>query len=164
MNEFAYIGAGCFWHVEEHYSVKKGVLSTTVGYMGGITPNPNYKIVCSGTTGHAEIVKINFDSTKISYEEILKQFWRIHNPCTLNRQGYDVGTQYRSVIYYTNEKQKNEALRQIKLLTQKAIYKEKIVTEISQAKKFYKAEDYHQKYFKKNPMSVHLYCKIPEID
>ena len=164
IKEIATIGAGCFWHIEEFYSCKKGVLSTRVGYMGGNTPNPTYKSVCEGKTGHAEVTEITFNSKIISYKKIIDFFWKIHDPCSLNRQGPDIGTQYRSVIFCYNKKQEKECLRQKKLLEENKIVSDKIVSEIAKATKFYEAEEYHQKYFKKNPTSVNIYCKTPELD
>ena len=144
-------GAGCFWHIEEYYSLKKGIISTIVGYMGGHIPNPTYKDVCGGNTEHAEVVQISFNPSIISYKDLLDNFWKIHDPCSLNKQGHDIGSQYKSVIFFHNTEQKSEAIKQKKELLENKIYKEKIVTEIIPATKFYKAEDYHQQYFKKNP-------------
>ena len=145
--EKATFGAGCFWHVEEAFREVKGVMTTAVGYMGGKAKNPSYEEVCSDETGHTEVVQIEFDSKKVSYNQLLEIFWSIHNPTTPNRQGLDVGTQYRSVIFYHNEKQKNIA-EQSKEKEQKR-YTQKIVTEIAPAKEFYRAEEYHQRYLEK---------------
>lgn len=154
-NEFAYFGAGCFWHVQYEFSLIPGVIKTEVGYSGGFTDKPSYKDVCTGTTGHAEVVKVEFDSKKVSYEKLLKIFWEMHDPTQLNRQGPDIGSQYRSVIFYTNEEQKNNANKFKKEL--KKVFKKKVVTEISPFKEFYKAEEYHQDYYKKNKT---MSCRI----
>lgn len=151
--ETATFAAGCFWGVEEAFYKIPGVISTRVGYIGGDEkkyPNPSYKLVCTDKTGHAEAVEVVFDSQKINYSKLLDIFWGIHNPTTLNRQGLDFGTQYRSVIFYHNEKQKKEAQESLKK-EQKKLGAKKIVTQIVKAGKFYEAEEYHQKYFEKNP-------------
>ena len=145
----ATFGAGCFWHVEETFSKVKGVISTSVGFMGGTLKNPGYKDVCRGDTGHAEVVHLEFDPDIVSYEELLKVFWDIHDPTTLNRQGPDVGTQYRSVIFSHTPEQEKIAKELKEKLEKSGKFKNKIVTEISLAKEFYKAEEYHQKYFEK---------------
>ena len=146
----ATFAAGCFWHIEEEFRMMEGVKSTTVGYTGGKTDNPTYKDVCSDRTGHAESIEIIFDPKKISYSELLEKFWEIHNPTTLNRQGLDFGIQYRSAIFYHDEKQKKEALDSKQKLQKTVKYQnKKIVTEIVKASKFFKAEDYHQKYLLK---------------
>ncbi len=145
--EKALFGAGCFWGVEETFRNTPGVIDTEVGYSGGHYENPSYEHVCSGDTNHAEVVKINFDENKITYKKLLDVFWNCHDPSTLNRQGYDIGTQYRSVIYYYNDDQMNIALESKR---NTAISKNiNIVTEISKAKEFFKAEEYHQKYIQK---------------
>jgi len=144
----AVFGAGCFWHVEEAFNKVKGVANTTVGYMGGSLKNPTYEDVCSHKTGHAEVCLVEYDSEQVSYNELLEIFWKIHNPTQLNRQGLDIGDQYRSVIFYYNERQKKLAFESKK--KEQKRYKEKIVTQIVAAKTFYKAEDYHQQYFKKH--------------
>ena len=138
----ALFGAGCFWGVEEKFRKLKGVLNTKVGYSGGHTKKPNYEEVCSGTTEHAEVVKIEFDHNIITYQDILENFWECHDPTQLNRQGPDVGRQYRSVIFYFNDEQKNIALESKK--QKQADLKNLIVTEITPAKIFYLAEEYHQ--------------------
>ncbi len=147
--EKAIIGGGCFWCVEAVYSMTKGVSSAISGYAGGARPNPSYEQICTGATGHAEVVEITYDSDVISYGELLKIFFVIHDPTTLNQQGGDRGTQYRSVIFYLNEEQEESALAVMKELSND--FRDKIVTELSEAPTFYKAEDYHQLYFKKNP-------------
>ncbi len=146
--EKATFGAGCFWHVEEEFSKLEGVKSTEVGFMGGKLANPSYKDVCSDKTGHAEVVHIVFDPKKIPYSKLLETFWRIHDPSQLNRQGPDVGTQYRSVIFYHTRKQKQDTLKSKK--QQQKNFGKKIVTEIKPPSEFWKAEEYHQKYFRKH--------------
>ena len=152
--EKALFGAGCFWGVEENFRKLPGVKKTEVGYCGGTTINPSYESVCQGNTNHTEVVLVEFDNSKISFEELLLVFWKCHDPTTLNRQGPDIGTQYRSAIYYYNEDQK------IKSINSKNEYAKSsglnIVTEISEAKEFYKAEEYHQKYIQKTG----LHCAI----
>lgn len=143
----ALLGAGCFWGVEKYFQNIKGVLNTKVGYSGGETSNPTYEDVCSGQTGHAEVVLIYIDNKIISYSEILHHFWECHDPTQLNRQGFDVGTQYRSVIYFFDDEQKNTAHNSLN--NTKKNFSKPIVTEINLAKEFYIAEDYHQCYIKK---------------
>ena len=145
--EIAILAAGCFWSPELKFSKLNGVLKTEVGYCGGIKPNTTYKEVCSGKTNHAEVVKIEFDEKIISYEKILRYFFEIHDPTTLNQQGYDIGTQYRSEIFYSSEKQKKVAEDLLNELNSK--YNGKIVTNISKTKNYCRAEDYHQKYLEK---------------
>ena len=144
--EIATFGAGCFWGVEAAYQKINGVIKTIVGYMGGTTKNPSYEDVCTDKTGHAEVVQVQFDNKIVKYEELLDVFWKIHDPTQLNRQGFDIGTQYRSVIFYHNEKEKILAEKS-KNKQEKS--KKQIVTEIVPAKEFYKAEEYHQNYLKK---------------
>ena len=151
MTEKATFGAGCFWHVEATFRQIKGVLSTQVGFMGGRMKNPAYEDVCTDKTGHAEVVEITYDANKVSYVQLLKVFWKNHDPTQLNMQGHDVGTQYRSVIFYQNEKQKAASI-QSKEKEQKK-YKNKVTTEIMPASTFYKAEDYHQQYLFKTKCS-----------
>lgn len=146
----ATFGAGCFWCVEAQFQLLTGVISVTSGFSGGTVKNPAYKEVCMGTTGHAEVCQIVFDPTKITYDELLAAFWQTHDPTQLNRQGNDEGTQYRSVIFYHNEIQKNLAEKYKKELTASGAWDKPIVTEISPAGPFYKAEDYHQNYFNGN--------------
>ena len=152
--EKALFGAGCFWGVEEKFRKLPGVIRTEVGYSGGISKNPSYEDVCKGNTNHAEVVFIEYNRDEISFEELLDHFWSCHNPTTLNRQGPDIGTQYRSVIFYLNNNQKKIAE------TSKQDYSKSnnlnIVTEISEAKEYYKAEEYHQKYIQKTG----LHCAI----
>jgi peptide-methionine (S)-S-oxide reductase len=148
--EIATFGAGCFWGVEAAFMKTKGVISTTVGYMGGELENPTYEDVCTNKTGHAEVVKIEFDSSIISYDELLDVFWTIHDPTQINQQGPDIGSQYRSVIFYHDEEQKNKAEKSKIQLEGSKQYLKPIATEITKAKTFYKAEEYHQKYLQKN--------------
>ena len=154
----ATFGAGCFWCVEAVFQNLDGVEEVVSGYSGGDIKNPGYMEVCSGLTGHAEVVQITYDPERISYEDLLEVFWRTHDPTTLNKQGGDVGTQYRSVIFYHDEEQKLLAEKFKELINEKKIYNKPIVTEISPLKNFYKAEDYHQNYFNKNPEAS--YCSF----
>ena len=149
----ATFGAGCFWHVEDLLAKTKGVTSTKVGYAGGQLPNPTYEEVCTDRTGHAESVEVEYNPDKISYNELVDVFWNNHNPTTLNRQGPDVGIQYRSVIFYHNDEQKEIAEKSKQILENSKKYSNPIVTEILPAPVFYDAEEYHQKYFKKNGLS-----------
>ena len=145
--EIAILAAGCFWGPEIKFSKLQGVLSTEVGYCGGNNSKTNYKEVCTGQTNHAEVVKVEFDSSLITYEEILNYFFEIHDPTTLNQQGYDIGTQYRSEIFYTSENQKKIA--QDVLNNKNKLFNGKIVTNISEKKNYCRAEDYHQKYLER---------------
>ena len=147
--ETATFAAGCFWGVEETFRQVPGVLSTTVGYTGGHTKNPTYRQVCSHTTGHAEALEIVFDPAKVSFEQLLDLFWANHDPTTLNRQGPDVGSQYRSAIFYHSDEQKKTALASIEKLTKAKKFHRPIVTEVTAATEFWPAEEYHQKYFMK---------------
>ena len=153
----ATFAGGCFWCTESIFSELEGVESVTSGYVGGTTENPTYKQVCEGTTGHAEAIEIVFDSDKISFNELLEIFFATHNPTTLNRQGGDVGTQYRSEIFYHSSAQKQQSEDFIKLLETEKIFDNPIVTQISEAVTFYKAEDYHHEYLKNNPQNP--YCQ-----
>ncbi|MEW6237847.1 MAG: peptide-methionine (S)-S-oxide reductase MsrA [Candidatus Omnitrophota bacterium] len=148
--EKAAFAAGCFWGVEATFRKVKGVAETAAGYMGGTTKNPTYRDVCTDRTGHAEAVYVEYDPAQVSYEELLKVFWANHNPTTLNRQGPDIGTQYRSAIFYYNDKQKQEAIVSKERLQNSHRYKRKIVTEIVPAQTFYRAEEYHQRYYEKH--------------
>ncbi len=141
--------AGCFWGVEEAFRNLKGVVSTTVGYTGGTLENPTYEDVCAGKTGHAETVLIEYNPSKITYEELLKVFWEIHDPTTSNRQGPDIGSQYRSVIFFHNPEQESLAKKSKTELEHSKKYANPIVTEIIPASNFYRAEEYHQQYLKK---------------
>jgi len=149
----ATFGAGCFWHVEDLLSKTKGVKSTKVGYIGGRLQNPTYEEVCTAKTGHAEAVEVEYDPNEISYEELLDVFWNNHNPTTLNRQGPDVGIQYRSAIFYHNDEQKKIAEKSKQTLDKSGQFENPIVTEIVPTPIFYDAEEYHQKYFKKHGLS-----------
>ena len=144
----AIFAAGCFWGIEKKFDLTKGVTKVEVGYTGGKTQNPTYEQVCYEETGHAEAVRINFDEKIITYKELLNIFWSCHNPTTLNKQGPDIGTQYRSAIFYLSEKQKTGAEESIKIMNE-TIFNNKIVTEITKFDVFYLAEEYHQKYLKK---------------
>lgn len=146
----ATFGAGCFWCVEAVYQELKGVVTVESGYAGGKNENPTYKQICTGTTGHAEVCRITYDPKIISYKEILEVFWKTHDPTTLNQQGNDRGTQYRSVVFYYNDTQRKEAEFYKAELDKSGAYNGKIVTEISTMPTFYKAEDYHQNYFNEN--------------
>ena len=155
--ELATFGAGCFWGVEEEFRKLHGVISTKVGYLGGNKDNPSYEEICSDETGHAEVVEVTFDREKINYEQLLNLFWNIHNPTQLNRQGVDVGTQYRSAIFYHSEEQKEKAISSKNNLEKENKYSRPIVTEISQVKTFWEAEDYHQQYLTKRGLtSCHI--------
>lgn len=156
--QVATLGGGCFWCIEAIYSDIKGVDSAISGYSGGHVNNPTYKEVCSDTTGHAEVVQVTFDADVISYRDILEIFFSIHDPTTLNRQGADVGEQYRSVIYYHDEEQKRIAQETIKALTEARAFPDPIVTQVEAFTQFYPAEDYHQSYFKYN--SSQPYCRV----
>lgn len=145
----ATFGAGCFWGVELEFSKVKGVITTVVGYMGGDLDMPDYQAVCTGTTGHAEVLQLDYEPSEVSYDELLELFWRIHNPTTLNRQGPDVGTQYRSVIFYHNTEQALAARKSVSDLNNSKHFGAEVITEIAEASEFYKAEGYHQCYLKK---------------
>jgi len=151
----ATFGAGCFWCTEAAFESVEGVKSVAVGYMGGATADPTYKEVCTGRTGHAEVAQVEYDPHKVSFEELLDVFWKIHDPTSLNRQGADVGTQYRSAIFYHSEEQKSAAEKAIEDIGGK--YSGPIVTEVAPASTFYKAEEYHQDYYRKNPDAG--YCR-----
>lgn len=146
----AAFGAGCFWGVQHEFDQVKGVTKTIAGYMGGTTKNPTYKEVCTDKTGHAETVYLEYDEQIVSYKELLDVFWKIHDPTQKNRQGLDVGTQYRSVIFYYSEKQKELAQKSKKDLNDSPAFQRPISTEIVSATTFYPAEEYHQHYFQKN--------------
>lgn len=147
----ATFGSGCFWCTEAIFERVNGVVSVVSGYSGGKTENPTYKEVCNGNTGHAECTQITFDPKIITYDELLEIFWKTHDPTTLNRQGNDVGTQYRSVIFYHNDEQKQKAEYYKAKLNEEKIWDKPIVTEITAFDKFYQAEDYHQEYYANNP-------------
>jgi peptide-methionine (S)-S-oxide reductase len=151
LTDTATFGAGCFWCVDAIFRELDGVMSVTAGYAGGHTQDPDYKSVCSGTTGHAEVAQIVYDPKKISYDELLEVFWQTHDPTTLNRQGADVGTQYRSVIFHHNAEQKQKAERYKAELDQSGAWDKPIITEIGPLERFYPAENYHQDYYAANP-------------
>jgi peptide-methionine (S)-S-oxide reductase len=153
----ATFAAGCFWGVEAAFRQVEGVLETTVGYSGGDYENPSYKDVCTGKTGHAEVVRVKFDPERVSYEELLDVFWSEHNPTTKNRQGWDIGTQYRSAIFYHDDEQKAVATESRDRLEASGKYRRPIVTEITQVSEFYPAEEYHQRYLEKRGLAT---CKI----
>ncbi|HLD05956.1 MAG TPA: peptide-methionine (S)-S-oxide reductase MsrA [Candidatus Nanoarchaeia archaeon] len=152
--EKATFAAGCFWGVEAAFRKVKGVVDALVGYTGGTMKDPSYEDVCSGQTGHAEAVQVAYDPAKISYEGLLDIFWSIHDPTAMNRQGLDIGTQYRSAIFYHGAKQKKAALASKQKLEKSGQYRGKIVTEIAPAAAFYRAEEYHQRYHEKHGMAA----------
>jgi peptide methionine sulfoxide reductase msrA/msrB len=150
-NDTAVLAGGCFWGMEEVFRKVPGVTATEVGYTGGKAVNPTYDQVSSGTTGHAESIRISYDPKRVSYEDLLKTYFRMHDPTSLNRQGNDVGSQYRSEIFYMNDSQKKTAEKVMKLVDQSKKWPKPVVTKLEPAGKFYRAEDYHQKYLVKNP-------------
>ncbi len=161
--EVATLGGGCFWCLEAVYQEMKGVLKVESGYAGGHVPNPSYREVCTGTTGHAEVVQITYDPAVVSYADILEVFFTIHDPTTLNRQGNDVGPQYRSVIFYHNDEQKKIAQAAKNAAVQ--LWPKPIVTEIAPLDRFYKAEDYHQNYYRSNPSQPYcVYVVGPKVE
>ena len=155
--EVAVFGSGCFWCSEAVFSELIGVLKVEPGYAGGSTPNPSYEDVCTDTTGHAEVARVTFDPSVISYRELLEVLFSTHDPTTLNRQGADKGTQYRSVIFYSSEAQREEAQGIIRELTRERVFRDPIVTEVVQLSTFYPAEDYHREYYRRNPSQP--YCR-----
>ncbi|GAC1564897.1 MAG: peptide-methionine (S)-S-oxide reductase MsrA [Ktedonobacteraceae bacterium] len=155
--EKATFGAGCFWQVDAEFRQVKGVVATAVGYEGGTFPNPTYRDVCTDRTGHAEVVEVDYDPSRVSYEQLLNVFWENHDPTTLNRQGPDFGTQYRSVIFFHNQEQQAAALASKERLQGSGKYRRPIVTQIVPASQFYRAEDYHQQYLEKRGLSS---CKL----
>ncbi len=161
----ATLGGGCFWCTEGVFEIQPGVVDVISGYAGGSTENPTYEQVCSGKTGHAEVVQLVFDPEIISYEQLLRLFFKYHDPTTLNRQGADVGTQYRSIILYADEAQKKTAEKLIKELTDEKAYATPIVTEVKKLDTFWKAEAYHQDYFRKHPEAGYCQAVIrPKVD
>ncbi|HET8655753.1 MAG TPA: peptide-methionine (S)-S-oxide reductase MsrA [Longimicrobiaceae bacterium] len=156
--ETATLGGGCFWCLEPLYDDLRGVVDVVSGYSGGTVPDPSYQQVCSGATGHAEVVQVTFDPREISFREILEVFFTMHDPTTLNRQGADVGTQYRSVVFYRSEEQKRVAEEVIAELDGEGIWSEPIVTQLVPFEAFYPAEEYHQEYFENNPRQP--YCQM----
>ncbi|MDQ3276678.1 MAG: peptide-methionine (S)-S-oxide reductase MsrA [Bacteroidota bacterium] len=157
--ETATFGTGCFWCTEAIFEQLNGVLKVTSGYMGGTVKNPTYKEVCSGETGHAECVQVEYEPSKITYDELLKVFFEVHDPTSLNRQGADVGTQYRSAVFYHTPEQKATAEYYKKELDKSGAYNKSVVTEITPASAFYEAEDYHQEYYRNNK-NTNPYCSI----
>jgi peptide-methionine (S)-S-oxide reductase len=155
--EKATFAAGCFWGVEAAFRQVKGVVSTSVGYMGGTLKKPTYKDVCTDQTGHAEVVQVEYDPSQVSYDELLELFWKIHDPTTLNRQGPDIGTQYRSGVFFHNPEQEAAAQASKEQLQRSGAYKRPIVTEITAASEFYRAEEYHQQYLEKRGLG---HCAI----
>lgn len=154
----ATMGGGCFWCLEAIYQQVKGVIQVVSGYCGGATPNPTYHQVCGGSSGHAEVIQITYDASLVSYDDLLQIFFHIHDPTTLNCQGADMGSQYRSVIFYHSEEQKNIAEKVKKEIGQTGLWKNPIVTQLEPCSTFYKAEDYHQNYFQTN--SNQPYCQV----
>ena len=157
-SETIVLGAGCFWCSEAVYKEIKGVLTVTPGYAGGYTSNPNYDAVCEGDTGHAEVVKVEFDPSTISLDQLIRIFWDIHDPTSVNRQGNDVGTQYRSIILYTNDDQKKIIDESVAKINNSQEFNQPVVTEIKKLDIFYPAEDYHKDYYSKNPLLP--YCSL----
>ncbi len=157
-SETTVFGAGCFWCVEAVFQRLGGVQTVVPGYAGGHTENPTYESICSGTTGHAEVAKITFDPNVITYTQLLEMFWKSHDPTTLNRQGNDIGTQYRSIIFYLDKEQKQAAQLSKSEIGKSNLWAGQIVTEIEQLIQFYPAEDYHQDYYKSNPDQA--YCRF----
>jgi len=151
--EQAMFGAGCFWSVEEAFRQVEGVIDVAVGYSGGAIANPTYRMVCSDRTGHAEVVHIKYDADRVSYDDLLNVLWQIHDPTTLNRQGPDFGSQYRSAIYYYNDEQRAAAEASKRRLDDSGLLRRPVVTEITRASEFYRAEEYHQRYLEKMGLS-----------
>ena len=165
MIKTATLGAGCFWCIEAVFQRIAGVTEVVSGYTGGKVKDPTYREICGGRTGHAEVAQITFDPSIVSFEEILEVFWVSHDPTTLNRQGAEIGTQYRSDIFYQNEEQKKIAERSKKVLDESKVYNDPVITEITELDTFYKAEDYHQNYFNDN--AEQPYCQFvvkPKVD
>ena len=157
-NKIAIFGAGCFWGVESAFRALEGVVDVTVGYAGGTVDQPTYRMVCSGKSGHAEVVQVEYDPARVSFEKLLELFWQIHDPTTLNRQGPDIGTQYRSVIFYSDDRERAAAEESKRRLDGSGKFRRPIVTQIVPAAEFYPAEDYHQRYYEK--MGIAPSCGI----
>src|SRR5208283_723650 len=157
-NKIAVFGAGCFWGVESAFRAVEGVVDVAVGYAGGTLPKPNYRAVCSGKTGHAEVVRVEYDPARVSFERLLEVFWQIHDPTTLNRQGPDVGTQYRSIIFYSDEHERQAAEESKRRLDESGKLARRVVTQIVPAGEFYRAEEYHQRYYER--MGIAPSCGI----
>ncbi len=164
-NNVAILAGGCFWCIEGPFMLLDGVQSVTSGYIGGHTAHPTYKQVCTGETGHAEAVKVVYDTAKVSYEQLLEVFFTVHDPTQLNRQGNDIGTQYRSAVFPVNEEQRKKAELYISALTEAKAFDKPVVTTIEEADVFYPAEEYHQDYFNKNPEDAYcLFVAKPKLD
>jgi len=148
-SRIARFGAGCFWGVESAFREVPGVVDVVVGYAGGTVPKPSYRAVCTGKTGHAEVVQVDYDPARVSYEQLLEVFWQIHDPTTLNRQGPDVGTQYRSIIFYSDDHERMAAEESKRRLDESGKFARPIVTQIVPATEFYRAEEYHQRYYER---------------
>ncbi|MDX1677113.1 peptide-methionine (S)-S-oxide reductase MsrA [Arsukibacterium sp.] len=157
-NQIATFGAGCFWCLESALNQLKGVEQAVSGYMGGHTTNPDYRSICTGTTGHAEVVQVRYDPEQINFKQLCQIFFTLHDPTQLNRQGNDIGTQYRSAIFFHSQQQADTAKEVVQELTEQQLFAEPVVTEISPAQTFYPAEDYHQGYFLQNPQQG--YCQF----
>ncbi len=157
-NKVAIFGAGCFWGVESAFHALDGVVDVTVGYAGGTVDQPTYRMVCSGKSGHAEVVRVEYDPSRVSFAKLLDLFWQIHDPTTLNRQGPDIGTQYRSVIFYSDNRERAAAEESKRRLDESGKFRRPIVTQIVPAAEFYPAEDYHQRYYEK--MGIASSCGI----
>ncbi len=157
-NKTAVFGAGCFWGVESAFRAVEGVVDVAVGYAGGTLPKPNYRAVCSGKTGHAEVVRVEYDPARVSFERLLEVFWQIHDPTTLDRQGPDVGTQYRSIIFYSDEHERQAAEESKRRLDESGKLARRVVTQIVPAGEFYRAEEYHQRYYER--MGIAPSCGI----
>ncbi|WP_158965547.1 peptide-methionine (S)-S-oxide reductase MsrA [Paraglaciecola sp. L3A3] len=156
--QIATLAGGCFWCIESAFNSVDGVISAFSGYAGGNVDNPSYEQICSGTTGHAEVVQVTFDALQISYRDVLEIFFALHNPTQLNRQGNDVGSQYRSAIFYHNPEQKEIAQQLLKEISEEEIWPDPVVTELVEINNYYQAEDYHQDYFSNNPQNQ--YCHM----
>ncbi len=157
-NKIAVFGAGCFWGVESAFRALDGVVDVTVGYAGGTVDQPNYRMVCSGRSGYAEVVRVEYDPSRVSFEKLLELFWQIHDPTTLNRQGPDIGTQYRSVIFYSDDRERAAAEESKRRLDESGRLRRPVVTQIVPSAEFYPAEDYHQRYYEK--MGIAPSCGI----
>jgi peptide-methionine (S)-S-oxide reductase len=157
-HKLAVFGAGCFWGVESAFRAVEGVVDVAVGYAGGTVPKPNYRTVCGGKTGHAEVVQVEYDPVRISFEQLLEVFWQIHDPTTLNRQGPDVGTQYRSIVFYSDENERKAAEESKRRLDESGKLGRPVVTQIVPAAEFYRAEEYHQRYYER--MGIAPTCGI----
>ena len=157
-HKLAVFGAGCFWGVESAFRAVEGVVDVAVGYAGGNVPKPNYRTVCSGKTGHAEVVQVEYDPARVTFEQLLEVFWQIHDPTTLNRQGPDFGTQYRSIIFYSDEHERKAAEESKRRLDESGKLGRPVVTQIVPAAEFYRAEEYHQRYYER--MGIAPTCGI----